>query len=428
MSSLKITGGYDLHGEVEPMPNKNSIVKLIPACVLADEPVTIHNVPKSSSVRVMLHVFKQLGGKVSYLEGNSIRLDGTTIKTPDIDEVLASKERATFIFLGPLLERFGRASIKDGGGCKLGNRPLDAMFQGLQELNVHLDKNDGYKLSTPGLKGNENVWLLEASVTGTENLILAAVKAKGRTIIYNAACEPHTQDLCNFLNYLGAQIQGIGTNRLIIDGVESLSGGEWTVPPDHIDIGGLIVAAAVTGGEITIKNAIPQHMTQIINNFAKLNLKVEIRDEDIFVPGKQKLIAKPNLKGDMDKIKDEPWPGFPVDLIPQALVLALKAGGSIRVYSNMYEVQLIELYTELFKMQAKFTMTNPNQIITLGESSFKGTQINSSTILQCTHALVLAALSASGTTVIDNADILYRRFPEIIQVLRRLGAKIEKGR
>lgn len=172
----------------------------------------------------------------------------------------------------------------------------------------------------------------------------------------------------------------------------------------------------------------PENMTQVINNFAKLSLKVEVRGKDIFIPGKQKLFAKPNLKGDMDKIKDEPWPGFPVDLIPQALILALASEGQIRVYSNMYEVQLIELFAELFKMNAKFTMTNPNQIITLGKSRFKGARVNSSTILQCTHALVLAGLAAQGTTVIDNADIIYRRFPEIIQVFKKLGAKIEKGR
>lgn len=425
MSSIKIEGGYPLKGKVTALPNKNSILKLIPAAVLIDEPVIFHNVPKSTSVRILLQIFKQLGGKVAYLKDNSVRLDGRPIKTSAIDENLAMKERASFMFLGPLLSRFGTASIKDGGGCKLGNRPLDAMFQGLRGVGVRIDKGDGYKLYTNGLKGNE-VWLLEASVTGTENLILAAVKAKGRTVIYNAACEPHTQDLCNFLVSVGAKIEGIGSNRLVIDGVDSLRGGEWTVISDHIDIGGLIVAAAVTNGELLIKNAIPKHMTQIINNFKKLNLKVEIQGDDIFVPSGQKLIAHPNFKGDMDKIKDEPWPGFPVDLIPQALILALKAEGNIRVYSNMYEVQLIELFAELFKMQAKMSLTNPNQIITFGPSNFVGTKVNSSTILQCTHALVLAGLCARGTTVIENADIIYRRFPEIIQTFRSLGARIEK--
>jgi UDP-N-acetylglucosamine 1-carboxyvinyltransferase len=427
MSSIKIQGGIPLYGTVVPMPNKNSILKIIPAAVLLDAPVLIHNVPKSTSVLILLQIFKQLGGKVSYPKKGSVRLDGTSINTSAIDEELAMKERSSFVFLGPLISRFGNASIKDGGGCKLGNRPLDAMFKGMVDMGVEVDKNDGYKLESKksGLKGSD-IWLLEASVTGTENLILAAVKAKGTTTIYNAASEPHTQDLCNFLNAAGANIQGVGSNKLTITGVENLSIKDWTIPSDHIDIGGLMVMAAVTGGELLIKNAIPQHMTQVINNFAKLNLKVEVKGEDIFIPGNQTLKAIPNFKGDMDKIKDEPWPGFPVDLIPQALILALKSKGNIRVYSNMYEVQLIELFAELFKMNSKMTLTNPNQIITFGPTEFKGTKVNASTILQCTHALILAGLAAKGTTIINDADIIYRRFPDIIPTLKALGAKIEE--
>ncbi len=426
MSSIKITGGMQLKGEVNPLPNKNSILKLIPAAILAENPVTLHNVPKSTSVRILIQIFKQLGGKVAYLQGNSIKLDASGINSSAINDDLAQKERSSFVFLGALLSKFGTASIKDGGGCKLGNRPLDAMFQGLEGLGVKIGKGTGYDLSAPkGLIGN-TIWLLEASVTGTENLIIAAVKAKGRTTIYNAACEPHTQDLCNFLNSIGAQISGVGSNRLVIDGVESLNGGEWTVISDHIDIGGLMVAAAITNGELLIKNAIPHHMTQVINNFAKLNLKVEVQGENIFIPANQELVALPNFKGDMDKIKDEPWPGFPVDLIPQALILALKAKGNIRVYSNMYEVQLIELFAELFKMNSKMVLTNPNQIITFGPTQFRGTKVNASTILQCTHALVLAGLSGEGTTIVENADIVYRRFPELVETFAGLGAKIEK--
>jgi UDP-N-acetylglucosamine 1-carboxyvinyltransferase len=396
--------------------------------VLADQPVVISNVPKSSSVRIMLEVYKKLGGKVSYLGNNTIKLNPKEINKWDIDETLAQKERATFVFLCALLSRFKKASIKDGGGCKLGNRPLDTMFQGMRSLGAEVDKDDGYKVYTKKLEGNENIWLNEASVTGTNNLIIAAVKAEGRTVIYNSACEPHVQDLCNFLNSLGAKITGIGTNRLIIDGVDKLEeGGEWRVINDHIDIGGLIVAAAITNGELLIKDAIPEHMTQILSYYEKLNLKVKIKGNDILVPANQKLQAKTNIKGDMDKINDQPWPtGFPVDLVPQALVLALKSTGSIRIYSNMYEVQLIELFAELYKLKAKMVMTNPNQIITMGVSDFSGTKVNSSTILQCTHALILAGLVAKGTTIIENADIIYRRFPEIVETFKSLGANIEK--
>lgn len=425
MSTITIEGGYKINGEISPAPNKNSILKLIPSTILCDDPVTIRNVPNTSSVKTLLDIYRQIGGEVSYLAEDIIRLDASSINSFEIEDILAAKERSSFLFLGPLLSRFKKASIKDGGGCKLGNRPLDTMFQGLKSLGVDIDKDNGYKLkvSNKGLNGNF-VWLLEASVTGTENLILASVKARGTTVIYNSACEPHTQDLCNFLNSVGAQIEGIGTNKLIIHGVDSLSGGEWSVIPDHIDIGGLIVASLVTKGELRIKNAITEHMTQIMNNFAKFNAKFIIEGNDIIIKSNQELIAQRNFKGDIDKIVDQPWPGFPADLIPQALILALCSEGNMRIYSNMYEVQLIELFAELHKMNAKMTMTNPNQIITLEKTQFKGSKVNASTILQSTHALILAGLVADGITTIQNADIIFRRFPEVVKTYSQLGAKI----
>lgn len=425
MASFKIKGGIPLKGQVSSVPNKNSILKLIPACILTDETIILHNVPKSSSVRVMLRIFRNLGGKVAYLKDNVVRLNASSIDKYRIDKELAEKERASFMFLGPLLARFGKAEIGASGGCKLGNRPLDAMFQGLKSLGVKIDKKTGYKLFTKGLIGSKDIWLIEASVTGTENIILAAVKANGTTVIYNAACEPHTQDLCRFLVSIGAQIEGIGTNRLVIHGVEKLEGGEWTVIPDHIDIGGLIVAAAVTNGEILIKNAIPEHMTQILNYFKKVNLKVEIRGDDIFVPSEQKLHCKKNVKGNIDKIPDQPWPGFPVDLIPQAIILASKAKGSLKIYSVMYETQLL-FVNELLKMNASLVLSNPHQVVTSGSSEFIGATIEAPNILQCAHAIVLAGLAAKGVTVIKNSDIISRRYPNIVKRFQSLGCNIKK--
>ncbi len=422
MSKIVIQGGRPLTGTVTPVANKNSIIKLIPASILADGPVTIHNVPKSSAVRVVLNVFKKLGGKVSYLKGNTIRLDASTINTYKLDEELAQKERTSFVFLGPLLSRFGKAEISDPGGCKLGNRPLDTHFQGLKSLGVEIDKETWYTLKTDGLIGSD-LWLLEASVTGTENIVLAAVKAKGRTVIYNAACEPHTQDLCNFLVSLGAKIEGIGSNRLVVDGVDALSGGEWTVISDHIDIGGLIVAAVITDGEILIKNAIPEHMVNILNYFAKCNVQVEIRGEDIFVPSGQKLINKTNIRGDIDKIYDQPWPMFPVDLMPQALVLASKAVGTMIVSTRMYETQLF-FTEELQKLRGSMIMADPHRVIVLGSANYKGTTVSAPSIIQSAHALLLAGLSAQGKTVITNADMITRRYPDIIETFKTLGADI----
>jgi len=427
MINYEITGGKPLKGKISPIPNKNSILKLIPAAILADETVILRNVPKSSSVRVMLNIFRDLGGKISYLGNDSIKLYGNSINKYSINQELASKERASFMFLGPLLARFGKAEIGDSGGCKLGNRPLDSMFQGLSSLGVKIDKQNGYSLSTNGLKGVDPVWLYEASVTGTENLVLASVLAKGQTVIYNAACEPHTQDLCNFLVSIGADIKGIGTNRLEINGVKSLKGGEWTVIPDHLDVGGLIIASAITGGELTINNAIPEHMTQILQNFAKLNLNVEIEKDTIFVPANQKLVAKSNFKGNIDKIKAEPWPGFPVDLIPEALVLALVAEGNIIVFNPMYETQLL-FVQELLKMKASLIMADQNRVITFGPSKLTGTAIFTPSILQCAHAMVLAGLAASGKTKILNTEIIARRYPDLVTSLSKLGADIKQVR
>ena len=422
MSKLIINGGKPLSGTIKPVANKNSIIKLIPATILADGPVTLHNVPMSSAVKIFIDVFKQLGGTVEYVRPGTIIFDSSTVNSYKIDEALAEKERATFVFLGPLLSKFKNAEIVDPGGCKLGNRPLDTHFQGLKGLGVQIDKDTGYKLFTDGLKGSD-IWLLEASVTATENLVLAAVKASGTTTIYNAACEPHTQDLCNFLVSIGARIEGIGSNKLTIQGVESLSGGEWTVISDHIDIGGLIVGAAITGGELVITDAIPEHMTQILNYFAKCNVQVEIRGTSIFVPGNQKLECRSNVRGDLDKIYDQPWPMFPVDLIPQALILASCSEGNMLVGSRMYESQLF-FVEELLKLKGTMVLADPHRVVVLGKSHYKGATVTSPSIIQCAHAIVLAGLAAEGTTTILNADSIFRRFPEIVKTLQSLGADV----
>ncbi|MBD3329363.1 UDP-N-acetylglucosamine 1-carboxyvinyltransferase [Candidatus Dojkabacteria bacterium] len=424
MATLKIEGGHPISGEITPLPNKNSILKLIPACVIANDIITLRNVPKSTSVRTLLRVFKELGGKVSYLKNNVVKLDPRPINSWRIPDDLASKERASLMFLGPLVARFGKAEIAKSGGCKLGNRPLDTMFQGLSALGIEIEQNDSYKLVTKGLKGNEKIWLMEASVTGTENLIIAATLAKGKTIIYNAACEPHTQDLCKFLNALGAQISGIGSNRLVIEGVEELKGGtDWTVMNDHLDVGGLIAIAAITNGELLIKDAVPEHMTQILNYFSKLNLAVEIRGDDIFVPSNQDLVCKRNVKGNIDKIMDQPWPGFPTDLLPQTLVLALKAKGTIKIFSNMYEEKLM-FYRDLQKMHGEIILASPHLAIPFGPTEFRGAKITAPPALRETYSLIMAALAAKGETIIKNADAVFRGYPDVIEKLSNLGAKI----
>lgn len=426
MKSLTITGGKPLSGIITPLPNKNSILPLICAAVLTTKPVTFHNVPKSSAVRTLVKIFRHLGGKVSYLSDNRLRLNGENINKYTIPADLAQKERSSLMFLGPLLARFGKAKVEDAGGCTLGNRPVDTLINGLKELGAKTSKNDIYNLQSKKLKG-KRIWQLEASVTGTENLILAAVFANGTTEIYNAACEPHVQDLCNFLNSIGAKITGIGTNLIIIEGVKELTKGEWTVIPDHIDIGGLIVAAAITGGELRIKNAIPTYMEHILMFYKKLNLKYKIDGEDIIIPAKQKLIAKPNLKGQTDNIKAQPWPtGFPADLIPQVLVLSMMAEGTMNIMNNMYETQLL-FVSELQKMKANVTLADPTKAITFGPSKLKGATVTAPLIIQCAHAMALAAFAAKGTTKINNTQSINRRFPDFVEKMKSLGAQIKEN-
>ncbi|MEI6887450.1 MAG: UDP-N-acetylglucosamine 1-carboxyvinyltransferase [bacterium] len=426
MAKLIVHGGNPLKGTVIPAGNKNSILALIPATILCNAPVKFTNVPSSTSVRIMLEIYSKLGGKVTEIDSKTFELDSTSLDKYTVDETLAIKERASYMFLGPLLKKFGTAEIVDAGGCRLGNRPVDTLFQGLIEMGVVFNQSDTkYSFSVNELTPKPVIWLLEASVTGTENLILTATLCKGKTVIYNAACEPHVQDLCNFINSVGGNIKGVGTNRLEIDGVETLRGGSWNIISDHIDIGGLIVGAAITKGEVLIKNAIPEHMTQILKFFEKLNLKVEIRGDDIFVPSNQDLYAKVNIKGDIDKINDLPWPGFPVDLVPEALTLALAARGSIRIYSTLYENQLMYV-EELKKLGAQVIMADPHRVITFGATKFKPGNIVSPEIIQCAYSMFLCCLAANGKSVINNVDSIYRRFPELVEQYASLGAKLEK--
>lgn len=427
MSTIKIEGGNPISGEVTPIANKNSILAIIPACVLTDKPITLKNVPHSSSVRIMLRIYKKLGGSVNYINKDTIQLESKNINSFKLDKNLAKKERASLMFLGPLLSRFGQAEVDNAEGCKLGSRPVDTLISSLVEMGAEIDSKNIYKLTTKQLNGNKTIWQMEASVTGTENLVLASVLAKGTTTIYNAACEPHVQDVCNFLNSIGANIEGIGTNKLIIKGTTELQGGSWEIIPDHIDIGGLIVAAAITNGELRIKDAIPKHMEMILKYYEKLNLQYKIEKQDIFIPKNQDLFCKPDLQGYIDKIPAYPWPvGFPVDLIPQVIVLAAKAKGSIRIMQNMYENQFT-FVNELIKLRANVELGDLNKVFTFGPSFFRGTTVISPSIIQGAHALVLAGLAAEGTTRIENAQPIYRRYPKLIDTLKNLGANIKKA-
>lgn len=424
MATYKITGGVPLKGTVEPVPNKNSILKLIPAALLTQETVTIHNVPMSSDVRIMIKILRQLGVKVSYLSGGSLKITAKEITTYEMDPDLSQKLKTSVMFMGPLLMRLGKAYMPIPGGCKLGTRPLDAFLENMVQLGAKYVRDKGYFLEAGKLKGKRfTSWF--PSVTATENIIMMAVLTPGVTEVFNAASEPHTQDLCNMLVSMGARIEGIGSNRLVINGVEKLTGTEWTTISDHLDIGAYIAAAALTGGEITINNAIPEHMDIILQVFDKVGIRVKIDGDKITVPANQKLKCATTARGDLFEIFALPWPALPMDLVQVMIVCALKAEGSMILRNSFQEFGMFWI-EELVKMKAKMILADPSRVITFGPTEFMAEKIYAPNIIQATMALFLAALSAKGVTILEDAsDSLLRRYPDLVDKYKSLGAQVE---
>ena len=426
MSYYKIQGGKPISGTVNPIPNKNSILKLIPAALLTDEPVTIHNVPDSTDVRLMLKLVRQLGGKVTYMnERKSVKITGKGVNTYEMDPDLSQKAKASVMFMAPLLLRFGKAYMPIPGGCKLGTRPLDAFMNNMEMLGAKYKREKGYYIEADKLKGTK-IWSWFPSVTGTENIVMLATLTPGVTEIYNAAAEPHTQDLCNMLVSMGAKIEGVGSNRIIIEGVDSLKGTEWTVIPDHLDIGGFIAAAALTNGEITIKDAIPEHMQYIIQAFGKIGINVETVGNDLHISKNQKLVCETTVRGDIYEMFAMPWPGLPIDFMQIMIVTALKAKGSMILHNSFQEYGMFWI-EELVKLKAKVVMADPYRVLTFGPTEFKGAKIFAPNIIQATMGLFLASLAAEGETLLeDSNDSLLRRYPDLVSVYTKLGAQIER--
>ena len=425
MTQLIINWGKPLHGIVRPVPNKNSIIKLIPACLLTDEDIIIHNTPKTSDVGYMLEILALLWGSYERLSDDTIKINAKWVSSYEIDPVLSDKMKASVMFLWPLLVRFGKAMMPTPQWCKLGTRPLDAFVGNMEKMGATFTHQGGnYGFVAPQLKAT-TVWSREPSVTGTENLILLAVKTPWTTLMYNAACEPHTQDLCNMLVAMGAQIEGIGSNLLRITGVSSLHGCEWTVISDHLDVAWFIAAAAMTGGEITIENAVTQHMDLILETYRKLWITtvVDKEKDTIFVPAKQSRQIEKTLKGDLLMVRAQPWPMLPMDIIHTFAVTALSCEGSAIFMNIGYEYARFFI-EELAKMKGRTVMADPHRIITFGPTQWKGANIICSDIIQASYALLLAALAAEGTTTINAITPLFRRFPNFVEQFRSLWADL----
>jgi len=423
MQQFVIEGGYPLSGEMTPGGNKNAALKMLPACLLTDEPVVLHNVPDIGDVRVVIRVLQGLGAEVQWLDEKTVRVHAHNITSTQIDPALAQKIRASIVFAGPMLGRCGQLSLPGPGGDVIGQRRLDTHVIALTKLGAQIDFRDGvFEMRADKLTGAD-ILLDEASVTATENALMAAVLAKGTTIIRNAASEPHVQDLCIMLNNLGAQIDGIGSNRLVIQGVDKLHGGEARVGADFMEVGSFIGAAVVTGGSIRIKDADPQHMDMIALVFGRLGVHWNTEGQDIVVPANQTLTITPDLGNRIPVIRAQPWPAFPSDLMSIAIVIASQSAGAVLFHEWMYESRFF-FTDKLTRMGARITLCDPHRVLVQGPVRLQGTPYISSPDIRAGMALVLAALAAKGETRISNIQQIDRGYEKVDEKLAKLGAHI----
>jgi UDP-N-acetylglucosamine 1-carboxyvinyltransferase len=433
MSSFKIKGGKKLQGEIIPQGAKNEALQVICVPLLTAEPVTIHNIPDIIDVNKLIELVGDLGCKVDKLGKGSFRFTAATVNTgflkTDTYRKKASALRGSVMLLGPILARFGEANIPKPGGDKIGRRRLDTHFIGFQNLgakfNYNADENL-YNIDASQLKGCYML-LDEASVTGTANIVMAAVLAKGTTTIYNAACEPYLQQLCSMLNRMGAKISGIGSNLLTIEGVEKLHGTEHTLLPDMIEIGSFIGLAAMTQSEITIKNCQIEKLGIIPEIFRRLGIKMEFRGDDIHVPAQDRYEIETFIDGSILTISDSPWPGFTPDLLSIVLVVATQAKGNVLVHQKMFESRLF-FVDKLIDMGAQIILCDPHRASIMGldrKQALRGIKMSSPDI-RAGVALLIAALSASGESEISNVEQIDRGYQDIEGRLKKLGAVIER--
>lgn len=423
MQQFVIDGGTALSGEVTASGNKNAALKMLPACILTDQPVILHNMPNIGDVRTLIEIMRGLGVQIEWVSESRLRVHAETITTTAVDPVLAGRLRASIVLAAPMLARCGRVTLPLPGGDAIGERRLDMHVLALRKLGAQVEYDGrSFEMRADALKGAD-ILLNEASVTATENAIMAAVLAKGTTIIRNAASEPHVQDLCNMLVALGGRIDGIGSNRLTIEGVERLSGGEARIGADYIEVGSFIGAAVVTGGEITIKQADPQYLDMVALVFERLGVTWEVRGDDVFVPSAQALTIIPDLGNRIPIIKAQPWPAFPPDLMSIALVVATQSAGSVLFHDWMYESRFF-FTDKLMRMGARITLCDPHRVLVQGPTRLNGVPYISSPDIRAGMAMLLAALNAKGETRIANIQQIDKGYERIEDKLTALGAHI----
>jgi UDP-N-acetylglucosamine 1-carboxyvinyltransferase len=427
MDELVIDGGVPLRGTVTPSGNKNAAFPLIAAALLTDEPVRLYNLPDIADVRTMLELVERLGVDVERHDAHTVTLQARRITTTTPDPALMKHVRGGLVLMGPLLAREGETRVGHSGGDQIGRRRIDTHVLGLQALGATLEQDPALVLRGRPLRGAD-ILLDEASVTATENVVLAASIAKGTTIIRNAACEPHVQDTCALLVAMGAQIDGIGSNLLRVHGVRRLHGAQFTLGPDFMEVGSFIALAAMTGGEIVIKNAGLEHLRMALGVFGRLGVQTRANGDDLILPADQRLAVRPDLGNAIPTIDDGPWPAFPADLMSVALVTATQAEGAVLFHEKMYESRLF-FVDKLIGMGARVVLCDPHRALIHGPARLRGepTGIPSPDI-RAGIALVVAALAAEGRTIIRSVDQIDRGYENIDAKLQALGARIQRVR
>ena len=426
MDKFVIEGGFPIQGEVTPSGNKNAALPMLAACLLTEEPVLLHNVPNIRDIQTMRSLIESLGVQIDQIAEHSWRVHAKEIRLAGLNPDSCRNIRASILLAGPMVSRAGELRLPPPGGDVIGRRRVDTHILALENLGVKVEYDQSakhFQFRAHKLRGAD-ILLDEASVTATENAIMAAVKAEGTTIVRNAASEPHVQDLCHFLNKLGAQIDNIGSNTLHIKGVPRLNGGEFTIGADYLEVVSFIGAAVVTGGSIRICNADVEHLDMIRLVFGRLGVEWEKDGDDLIIPADQKLVIEPDLRNAIAEIKVMPWPSFPTDLMSIAIVTATQCHGSILFHDWMYEGRMY--FTDKLKgMGAQIVLCDPHRCIVHGPSRLIAENVESPDI-RAGLALVLAALAADGQSIIRNVSQIDRGYERIDDKLKSLGAKIER--
>ena len=421
--SYHVEGGRKLSGSIEPAGNKNAALPIIAASLLTDQPVTLTNVPRIRDTETLVELMRSVGASAEWREASSLRIHAREVRAADLDPDLCSRIRASILLAGPLLARCGRVTLPPPGGDVIGRRRVDTHFLALEQLGAQVSATDRYEFRATRLVGAD-VFLDEPSVTATENALMAAMAASGSTVLRNAASEPHVQDLARFLVALGGRIDGIGTNTMVVRGGTALGSASHRIGPDHIEVGSFIGLAAVTRSALRIRNAGVEHLRSIRLGFDRLGIDCAVEGDDFIVNGGKAAEIRADLGGHVPKLEDQPWPAFPADLMSIAIVTATQCTGLILMHEKMFESRMF-FVDKLIGMGARIVLCDPHRVLVAGPSQLRAGRVESPDI-RAGMAMLLAALCASGTSIINNATQIERGYERIDERLNALGARITR--